>query len=42
MELVIPTWSFAEESSAKAYMPASGGQIPGKRRIEWSFGSKII
>ncbi len=26
MELVIPTWSFAEESSAKAYMPAAEGK----------------
>ena len=41
MELVIPTWSFAEESSAKAYMPAAEGRYRANEELSGRLAAKL-
>ena len=41
MELVVPTWSFAEESSAKAYMPAAEGKYWANEELSDRLSAKL-
>lgn len=42
MELVIPTWSFAEESSAKAYIPAAEGKYWANKELSARLAKKLL